>query len=124
MRIVTCVSTAILALSLARAFAAPMEADSSLGRIYTDEKGMTLYTFDKDESGKSNCYDNCAKNSPPYAAAADAKPEGEWTIIDRSDGTKQRAYEGKPVYLWVKDTKPGDVTADMEGEVWHAVKAD
>jgi predicted lipoprotein with Yx(FWY)xxD motif len=125
MRKAISLSAAILALSVGASFAAmPMTADSSGGKIYTDDKGMTLYTFDKDEAGKSNCYDECAKNWPPYLATADDKAEGEWTLIDRTDGAKQWAYEGKPVYLWVKDTKPGDLTGDMVGEVWHVLKAD
>ena len=41
--------------------------DSSAGKIWTDEKGMTLYTFDKDEAGKTNCYDKCAVAWPPLA---------------------------------------------------------
>ncbi len=124
MRRMISLSAAFVALSIGASFAQPMASDTSMGKVYTDEKGMTLYTFDKDEANKSNCYDECAKNWPPYLAAADAKAEGEWTLVDRTDGTKQWAYEGKPVYLWVKDTKPGDVTGDMVGEVWHAVKAD
>ena len=84
-----------------------MEMDSSMGKIYTDTKGMTLYTFDKDEAGKSNCYDQCAVNWPPFLAAADAMAEGEWTIIERTDGTKQWAYEGKPLYLWIQDKSAG-----------------
>ena len=124
MRRLISLSAAFVALSIGASFAQPMASDTSMGKVYTDEKGMTLYTFDKDEANKSNCYDECAKNWPPYLAAADAKAEGEWTLVDRTDGTKQWAYEGKPVYLWVKDTKPGDVTGDMVGEVWHVVKAD
>ena len=124
MRKMISLSAAFVALSIGASFAQPMATDTSMGKVYTDEKGMTLYTFDKDEANKSNCYDECAKNWPPYLAAADAKAEGEWTLVDRTDGTKQWAYEGKPVYLWVKDTKPGDVTGDMVGEVWHVVKAD
>ena len=124
MRRMISLSAAFVALSIGASFAQPMASDTSMGKVYTDEKGMTLYTFDKDEANKSNCYDECAKNWPPYLAAADAKAEGEWTLVDRTDGTKQWAYEGKPVYLWVKDTKPGDVTGDMVGEVWHVVKAD
>jgi predicted lipoprotein with Yx(FWY)xxD motif len=124
MRKMISLSAAFVTLSMGVSFAQPMASDTSMGKVYTDEKGMTLYTFDKDEANKSNCYDECAKNWPPYLAAADATAEGEWTLVDRTDGTKQWAYEGKPVYLWVKDTKPGDVTGDMVGEVWHVVKAD
>ena len=81
---------------------------------------MTLYTYDKDEQGvASNCYDKCAENWPPLFAAADTAADGEFTIIDRKDGTKIVAYKGWPLYLWVKDTKPGDTTGDMVGEVWH-----
>ena len=83
----------------------------------TDAKGMTLYTFGKDQPGVSNCNDNCAKNWPPLMAAADAKPMGEWTIVTRADGSKQWAYKGMPLYLWIKDTKPGDNTGNGVG-VW------
>jgi predicted lipoprotein with Yx(FWY)xxD motif len=83
--------------------------------ILTDAKGMTLYTFAKDQPGVSNCNDNCAKNWPPLMAAADAKPMGEWTIVTRADGTRMWAYKGMPVYLWIKDAKPGDNTGNGVG---------
>jgi predicted lipoprotein with Yx(FWY)xxD motif len=84
--------------------------------------GMTLYTFDKDSGGKSTCNGPCAANWPPVMAAADAKPSGDWTIITRDDGAKQWAYKGKPVYVWSKDTKPGDMTGDNFNNAWHVVK--
>ncbi len=80
---------------------------------------MTLYTFDKDAVGVSNCYDKCAENWPPLIADAGAKPEGDFTLVDRTDGSKMWAYKGWPLYFWVKDEKPGDTTGDMVGEVWH-----
>jgi predicted lipoprotein with Yx(FWY)xxD motif len=76
---------------------------------------MTLYTFAKDMPGVSNCNDNCAKNWPPLAAAADAQPMGDWTIVTRADGSKQWAYKGLPLYTWVKDQKPMDATGDGMG---------
>jgi predicted lipoprotein with Yx(FWY)xxD motif len=96
--------------------------DTNSGKVWTDDKGMTLYTFDQDGKGKSNCYDQCAKNWPPFAATADAKAEGDWTIIDRTDGTKMWAYGGKPLYTFAKDNKPGDVTGDGVGDVWRVAK--
>lgn len=90
--------------------------------ILTDAKGMTLYIFEKDADGKSACTGNCAKNWPPLAAAADAKPMGDWTIITRDDGSKQWAYKGKPLYGWVKDAKPGDTTGDGVGAWKMAVQ--
>ena len=82
--------------------------------------GMTLYTFDKDTagSGKSVCNGPCAQNWPPLMAAADAKADGDWTVVTRDDGAKQWAYKGKPLYLWAKDQKPGDKTGDGFNGVW------
>jgi predicted lipoprotein with Yx(FWY)xxD motif len=118
MRIATGLA-ALLALSSAALAAPAMEADSAKGKILVDEKGMTLYIFDKDEPNKTNCYDQCAVNWPPLMAGEGAMAEGDWTIVERTDGTKMWAYKGKPVYLWIKDTKPGDITGDGVGGVWH-----
>ncbi|RUZ73208.1 hypothetical protein EN947_26535, partial [Mesorhizobium sp. M7A.F.Ca.US.003.02.2.1] len=117
---------AALLLSTAASFAADAwkEAEVNGAKIYTDANGMTLYTYDKDEKGKSNCYDKCATNWPPLKAEAGAKADDEWSVVDRTDGTKMWAYDGKPVYTFIKDKKPGDVTGDGVGEVWHIVKAD
>ncbi|MER9253729.1 hypothetical protein NKI59_18245 [Mesorhizobium sp. M0598] len=100
------------------------EAEVGGTKIYTDASGMTLYTYDKDETGKSNCYDKCAANWPPLKADANAKAEGEWTIVDRTDGTRMWAYEGKPLYTFIKDKKAGDATGEGVGGVWHIAKAD
>lgn len=80
---------------------------------------MTLYIFDKDAVGVTNCYDKCAENWPPLIADAGAVAEGDFTLVDRTDGSKMWAYKGWPLYFWVKDEKPGDTTGDMVGEVWH-----
>ena len=68
------------------------------GQGLVDAKGMTLYIFDRDASGKSNCNGQCATNWPPLLAGADAKASGDWTIVTRDDGGKQWAYKGKPLY--------------------------
>jgi predicted lipoprotein with Yx(FWY)xxD motif len=94
--------------------------DTPKGKTYVDAKGMTLYTFDKDAGGKSMCNGPCADNWPPLAAADDAKPTADMTIVVRDDGKKMWAYKGKPLYTFAKDTKPGDVTGDgfLNG-AWH-----
>ena len=113
---------AIAALAFASAaLAAPAKTgDSAKGKVLTDAKGMTLYTFDKDAGGKSACNGPCATNWPPLMAAASDKNEGSYTMIKRDDGAMQWAYKGKPLYTWTKDTKPGDVTGDgFNNGVWH-----
>jgi predicted lipoprotein with Yx(FWY)xxD motif len=96
--------------------------DTAKGEVLTDAKGMTLYTFDKDAKDMSNCYDACAQKWPPLMAAADATADGEYTQVARKDGSKQWAYDGRPLYLWQNDKKPGDVTGDGMGGVWHVAK--
>lgn len=69
--------------------------------------------------GVSACYDKCAVNWPPLLAPEDAVAEGECALTERTDGTTQWAYGGMPLYLWIKDTKPGEATGDGVNEVWH-----
>ncbi|MFJ4249640.1 hypothetical protein C2E19_00475 [Pseudomonas sp. DTU12.3] len=89
--------------------------------MMVDHKGMTVYTFDKDAGGKSMCTGDCAKNWPPMMAPAGAKAEGKWTVIKRDDGMMQYAYDGKPLYTFMKDEKPGEMKGDGMKEMWHVV---
>lgn len=122
---VTFMVAAFSAVTATYAYAAmPVKtAETALGPTLVDGKGMTLYTFAKDKSGKSACVAKCAANWPPLAAGESDKATGEYTIISRSDGSKQWAYKGKPLYTWVKDKKSGDTTGDgfLNG-AWHAAK--
>lgn len=97
-------------------------ADTSLGAVLTNAAGLSLYTFDKDASGKSNCYDACATSWPPMPAEASSKDEGDFTVVKRDDGTFQWAHKGAPLYTWVGDSAKGDVTGDGVGGVWHIAK--
>jgi predicted lipoprotein with Yx(FWY)xxD motif len=97
-------------------------ADTSKGKALVDSRGMTLYTFDRDASGKSNCSGQCAQNWPPFMATSASAPSGDWTVVTREDGSRQWAYKGKPLYTWVRDSKPGDATGDGVNNVWHVAK--
>jgi predicted lipoprotein with Yx(FWY)xxD motif len=127
MRRLDCLLALTLGLGFATAALAEtgiMTGDTALGKVLTDAKGMTLYTYDKDADGMSNCYDKCATNWPPLIAPADAKAEGDYGLTKRNDGSMQWTYDNMPLYLWVKDTAPGDTTGDGVGGVWHVVKAE
>lgn len=108
------IATALMVPALAFAQA----PTKTMGGALTDSAGMTLYTFDKDSDGKSVCNGNCAKNWPPLTAAADAKGTGDYSVVTREDGSKQWAYKSKPLYLWIKDQKPGEKSGDGVGGVW------
>jgi len=86
--------------------------------------GMTLYTFDKDPAGggKSVCNGPCAVNWPPLMAQDSDRASGDFSIITRDDGTKQWAFKGKPLYYWIKDSKPGDRSGDGFNQVWRLAR--
>jgi len=116
-----------LALTAASMFAASAFAEAppvAKGDMFVNSAGMTVYTFDNDKanSGKSVCNDGCAKAWPPVMADANAKAAGVWSIVTRDDGSKQWAYKGKPLYLFAKDTKPGETTGDKFKDVWHVAR--
>jgi predicted lipoprotein with Yx(FWY)xxD motif len=90
--------------------------------MVTAKNGMTLYIFDKDKGGVSACYDDCAKNWPPYLGTADDKLTEGWTLVKRTDNTMQWAYDGKPVYFFMADKVKGDAAGDGKGGVWHVIK--
>jgi predicted lipoprotein with Yx(FWY)xxD motif len=91
------------------------------GWVFADDRGMTLYTFDRDEGspGKSSCKGPCAAAWPAVTAPADATPRGPWTLVSREDGTLQWAYRGRPLYRYAADPFAGATYGDGVGTVWH-----
>jgi predicted lipoprotein with Yx(FWY)xxD motif len=98
-----------------------------LGTILTDGAGRTLYTFTKDQSRVSNCYDTCASFWPPLVA--DATPagqpgfDGKFGSITRTDGSHQATYKDMPLYYFIADKKPGDVHGYAKNGVWFTVES-
>jgi predicted lipoprotein with Yx(FWY)xxD motif len=110
----------VLAAAAAPAVPAQVQIITENGQyvMRTLDGSKPLYTFDRDEAGKSNCVDRCIAAWPAVVAPAGAKPVGKWSIITRPDGSSQWAYEGKPVYTFVRDTE-GTATGDGMGGSWH-----
>ena len=104
------VAILLLAVPALAQVAPAKSADTSKGKALVDAKGMTLYVFDKDASGKSNCNGPCATNWRPLMANADAKASGDWSIVTRDDGGKQWAYKGKPLPLTLGLKTPNRAT--------------
>ena len=111
----------IASVGLAAAQSLPSGVKAS-GGMLTDAKGMTLYTFDKDTAGKSNCSGQCLVNWPALVADGNAKAMGDWTVVTRDDGSKQWALKGMPLYTFIQDKKAGDMTGEGKGGVWHMAK--
>lgn len=91
--------------------------------IVTDPAGRTLYVFDKDQPLVSHCQGACLQAWPAYTAEPQAGTRGapQASRFER-DGQQQWAWNGKPLYYFVGDAKPGDRAGDGSGQVWHVVK--
>lgn len=87
-----------------------------------DMDQMTLYTFDKDTDGVSNCAGDCAVKWPPLVVDGAMPMDEGYALITRADGSMQVAYHGQPLYTWFKDTKPGEMTGDGVKGVWHVAR--
>jgi len=101
-----------------------MSVNSAAGAVLTDQHGMTLYTYDEDDPGASNCTGLCAAAWPPLMAQDGAQPTGHLTVISRPDGSKQWAKDGMPLYTYNQDKKPGDIRGEGVEGTWHIVRPD
>jgi len=100
--------------------------NSPLGRILVDSKGITLYDFPKDKGIVSSCYGACAALWPPLLTTG--KPHAGSGVraallgtTKRSDGKLEVTYAGHPLYYFVTDRKPGQITGqalDQFGAPW------
>lgn len=102
-------------------------ASSSAGQIVVDSKGMSLYFFTKDvkDSGTSACTAACLDAWPIFTTTAESPTvegvTGTVGTIASPDGKKHVTINGMPLYYYVKDKAPGDVTGQGVGGVWYLV---
>lgn len=95
---------------------------SPYGRILADDRGRALYLFTRERpGGKPRCYGACARAWPPFLTKglprAGAKVAGaKLGTVRRSDGRRQVTYAGRPLYYYVSDRAPGQVTCQAVAE--------
>jgi predicted lipoprotein with Yx(FWY)xxD motif len=93
------------------------------GVAFTTLKGMTLYYFDRDDTGnKSTCDGKCTEKWAPLSAPKDAQAFGDFTTIVRSDGSRMWAYRYRPLYTSSEDTAPGDSNGSDPQNLWHIAR--
>lgn len=117
------------ATGVAAAAATVAVGDSRLGRIVVDGLGRTLYLFVPDRGTTSTCYGACAVRWPPFltSGAPRAGTGASASLIGttkRTDGTVEVTYNSHPLYYWVGDSKPGDVTGQAindSGGLWYVL---
>jgi len=86
-------------------------ADKDNMKFIVDARGNTLYNFNKDNPGVSNCKGNCLKTWPVYYGENIVAP----SLMNTSDfgeitnnGSKQTTFKQMPLYYYINDTKRGD----------------
>ena len=93
------------------------------GPKLVDLKGMTLYYYEHDTTGKtSNCNGKCTESWVPLPATADAKAVGDFTVISRSDGSRMWAYRYRPLYTSPADKAPGDANGNATTLQWRIAR--
>jgi len=93
------------------------------GPKLVDLKGMTLYYYERDTTGKtSTCNGKCAESWVPLPATAEAKAIGDFTVISRDDGSKMWAYRYRPLYTSPADKAPGDANGNATTLQWRIAR--
>jgi predicted lipoprotein with Yx(FWY)xxD motif len=103
---------------------------SRFGRILFDGRGFVLYGFTADPRGRSVCRGACAVAWPPLivskrALAGTGVTRSLLGTTRRADGRLQATYAGRPLYYYVGDREPGQITCqniEEFGGVWLVVR--
>ena len=98
-----------------------IQLEGGKGIAFQNTFAQPFYVYDRDAPGRSNCNDKCAETwIPVYTTDREAKDMGIWTVVSRFDGSKQWAYNGKPLYTFGYGEHPPATKKDM-GDQWHLV---
>jgi predicted lipoprotein with Yx(FWY)xxD motif len=106
-----------------------MVRSGPLGSYLTDGTGRTLYFFANDKTSKSTCYGACATYWPALTTTGTAQAgtgveAAKLGTSMRTDGSTQVTYNGLPLYYYLPDTAPGQMTGqglNNSGGLWWIV---
>jgi predicted lipoprotein with Yx(FWY)xxD motif len=116
--------------------AAPVKASTSAAglksvttpagsKVLTTAQGFTVYMFAIDTPTKSNCDATCLGFWPALTGMPSGTGlTGTFGTIMGTGGITQATYDGHPLYLFVKDTKPGQISGNgvnTSGGLWYAL---
>jgi len=87
---------------------------SGTGTVLVDSTGMTLYTNDQDTASKIACTGQCQSFWIPVKAPSGGQPTSSDSAVQSKLGVEQGivTFDGKPLYTFVQDTSPGQVTGN------------
>lgn len=101
-------------------------ATTSLGQVLVDGSGRTVYMLTADTAGHSSCDASCLQYWPAVPPGAKTLTGVTAAVSSTAaiGGGKIATVGGWPLYTYVQDQKPGDVTGEgiaTFGGVWYAV---
>ena len=90
------------------AYTSPVIGAEMLPNAVPGGAAITAYSFSRDGHHTSQCNEACAREFIPVLtsgtpAAASGVPAGGIGVIERSDGTHQVTYDGRPLYLFSQE---------------------
>ncbi|MFH6954297.1 fasciclin domain-containing protein [Pseudoalteromonas sp. XMcav1-K] len=99
------------------------EMQMLVGGAGSTNAGNTLYVFDNDlGQSTSTCVDGCKDAWPPVLVDDGMVDNIQGlSVITRSDGTKQAAFMGRPLYFYAQDMAPGESKGDGVNNLWWKV---
>lgn len=94
------------------------------GAYLTDGSGRSLYYFTRDSTGTSTCTGTCLANWPAFSVDTVVAPSvlrpSDFTQVSRTDGVRQLAFKGRPLYYYAPDRDGGDLLGEGVNNVWFA----
>ncbi|MET0764008.1 MAG: hypothetical protein ABWY29_04025 [Blastococcus sp.] len=82
--------------------------DSDYGPMLFDQRGQAIYLFDRETTGRPDCYAECASAWPPVLT--DGPPRATGAVrpdlldaVARDDGSTQATYAGHPLYYYAHE---------------------
>ncbi|MER5528073.1 hypothetical protein ABT075_26380 [Streptomyces sp. NPDC002677] len=102
------------------------EALNGIGSVVADDRGLTLYRYDKDQSNPSRwtCSGACTKTWVPVIVGDSVQTTG----VDKSllgtvhrNGLKQLTLAGWPLYRYSGDTAAEQANGQGKDAEWYAV---
>jgi len=103
-------------------------ATTSLGPVLVNGKGLTVYLLTADSPGHSTCSAQCLQYWPvvpgPAGTSSVKGVSAALGAAKATSGASVLTAAGWPLYTFVKDQAPGDVTGEgvkTFGGTWYAV---